>query len=158
MNVERKSFSNNTIQKMRYSPPFFSARFVRCLIFLRFLRWIGFIACMGRCWFWAGPMWRRRRPTKWAVRPLSAPAASKLNRAQHARLLLPVHTYMYTYTYTRTIIHKQTQRNKQTRIQHLQIEESTARPPNAASAHICTHTHARAQSYTNKHTRHLQSE
>ena len=97
-----------------FFPHFFSARFFRCLIFLRFLQWIGFIPCMGWCWFWAGPMWRRRRPTKWAVRPLSAPAASKLNRAQHARLLLPVHTYMYTYTYTRTTIHAHNHTQTQT--------------------------------------------
>ena len=112
LNIERKFFSNNTIHKIRNSPHFFSARFVRCLIFLRFLRWIGFIACMGRCWFWAGPMWRRRRPTKWAVRPLSAPAASKLNRAQHARLLLPVHTYVHIHMHAHN--HIQTQTNKHT--------------------------------------------
>ena len=91
-----------------YFPHFFSARFVWCLIFLRFLQWIGFIACMGRWWFWAGPMWRRRRPTKWAVRPLSAPAASKLNRAQHARLLLPVHTYVLVHIHAHNHIQTNT--------------------------------------------------
>lgn len=45
LNVERKAFSNDTIQKMRYSPHFFSARFVRCLIFLRFLD-VDWIHCL----------------------------------------------------------------------------------------------------------------
>ena len=132
---------------MRYSPHFFSARFVYCLIFLRFLRWIGFIACMGRCWFWAGPMWRRRRPTKWAVRPLSAPAASKLNRAQHARLLLPVHTYMYTYTNTRTIIHKHKHKKRHTTPPNWGgIEHSTS----DADRH--KHIHTRTTTYKHRYT------